>query len=78
MNPETLSQNYPGRLPLTSTQYRVFCMIGSGMTSREIAVQLGRAVGTVNAHRQSINQRLGFEDLDAVQAAIKWVEGLKS
>jgi DNA-binding NarL/FixJ family response regulator len=40
----------------------VFQLIGSGVPNRDIAVQLGISVKTVEAHRENIKNKLGLQD----------------
>jgi DNA-binding CsgD family transcriptional regulator len=73
MNPTSLSALYPGRLKLTATEYAVFCLVGQGMSSREIATSLGISPKTVAAHRQNFQNKLGLNARTAMVEAVKWV-----
>lgn len=46
---------------LTDRELEIFTMVGKGIPSKEIAVNLGLSVKTVDAVRQNIKNKLGFQ-----------------
>ncbi len=57
---DALRRTNPGLESLTPTERRVLRLIAEDLTSKEIASELGRAVRTVDTHRQNISQKLGL------------------
>ncbi len=59
----------PPARPLSAREREVARMVAEGLTSKEIADQLGCAVKTVESHRKQIMDKLG---LTSVAALTKW------
>jgi DNA-binding CsgD family transcriptional regulator len=73
MGPPTLAA--PPRA-LTPRQLQVLRLIADGLTSRQIATELGISERTVEVHRDAIYRRLGVHSaLDAIRLALRrgWV-----
>jgi len=51
---------------LTDRELQIYQMIGAGMSTREIANQLGISPKTVAAHRENLKQKLGLKDSKAL------------
>jgi DNA-binding NarL/FixJ family response regulator len=51
---------------LTDRELRVFELMGTGLTTSEIAVRLGVSAKTVESHREKIKHRLGFTDVPSL------------
>lgn len=63
---------------LTDRELEIFQLIGSGKSSRQIAVQLHISTRTVDAHRAHIKDKLQIPDGTAlVRQAVSWVEHLE-
>ncbi|WP_431276537.1 response regulator [Variovorax ureilyticus] len=56
-----LFRNQAPRPLLTPRESEILSALGRGASSKEIALELGLSVRTVEAHRQSIKRRLGIE-----------------
>jgi len=56
-----LFRNQTPRPLLTPRESEILAALGRGASSKEIALELGLSVRTVEAHRQSIKRRLGIE-----------------
>lgn len=56
-----LFRNQTPRPLLTPRESEILSALGRGESSKEIALELGLSVRTVEAHRQSIKRRLGIE-----------------
>ncbi len=56
------SSREAGAEGLSDRELHVFQLIGSGVPNRDIAVQLGISVKTVEAHRENIKNKLGLQD----------------
>lgn len=60
---------------LTDRELEVFCAIGEGKSSREIAGMLNISIRTVDAHRTHIKEKIGVRDAaELTYYAIRWVE----
>ncbi|MGH8018425.1 MAG: response regulator [Opitutaceae bacterium] len=60
---------------LTEREMQVFQLVGLGMTTRQIAERLRIGIKTVETHRESIKNKLGFEHSAAlVRGAVRWVK----
>lgn len=60
---------------LTDRELQVFQMIGSGLATRQIAVELNLSAKTIEAHRENIKRKLGFSNgTELVECATKWVQ----
>jgi DNA-binding NarL/FixJ family response regulator len=69
----------PGKEPaiadLTDREFEVFRLIGQGMTTREIASELGLSPKTVDVHRGHIKDKLKLPDSTAlIHYATRWLE----
>jgi len=58
--PMTKTLVIKGRLPLTDQQVKILRMIAQGKGSKQIAQELGCSPKTVDAHKNSIKDRLGL------------------
>ena len=59
---------------LTDREFTIYQLIGSGLTSREIAEELKLSVKTVETHREHIKQKRGLRNAtELVRDATKWV-----
>lgn len=56
-----LFRNQAPKPLLTPRESEILSALGRGASSKEIALELGLSVRTVEAHRQSIKRRLGIE-----------------
>ena len=56
-----LFRNQTPRPLLTPRESEILSALGRGASSKEIALELGLSVRTVEAHRQSIKRRLGID-----------------
>jgi DNA-binding NarL/FixJ family response regulator len=72
---EAVGQDAPSRHPLASLTERereVLALIAEGLSSKEIAVQLGHAPKTAEAHRASLMRKLGVHKTSSlVRIAIR-------
>ena len=60
---------------LTAREKEIFELIGSGLTTKEIAEKLGGSPRTVEVHRANIKKKLNCETAAQVlRAAVQWVE----
>jgi len=60
---------------LTDRELRVFELLGSGLSKREVAARLGLSCKTVESHRAKIQHRLGLESAAALaQFACAWAQ----
>ena len=61
---------------LSNRELQVLNLIGSGMTTREIAETLNLRVKTVESHRQRIKKKLNLRSApQLVQFAVNWYSG---
>ncbi len=65
----------PTRLEdLTDREFTIYQLIGSGLTSREIAQELGLSVKTIETHRENIKHKRGLSNAtELVHDATEWV-----
>ncbi len=65
-----------GRSPmdrLTDREFEVFCMIGKGLTTREIASKLHLSIKTIGTYRERIKEKLNLKHAnELVRHAIHW------
>jgi DNA-binding NarL/FixJ family response regulator len=60
---------------LTDREREVFALIGRGMTTREIAMKLGRSVKTIETYQSRIKEKLGLANAhEMIRAAVSWTE----
>jgi DNA-binding NarL/FixJ family response regulator len=60
---------------LTDRELRVFELLGSGLTNREVAARLGISCKTIESHRAKIQHRLGLGSATALaQYACAWTQ----
>jgi len=60
---------------LTDREIEIYQRLGSGMSSHDIAGQLGISTKTVETHREHIKDKLHLKNAtELVQAATRWVE----
>lgn len=61
---------------LTDRELDVFRLIGTGLTTAEVAAQLHISPKTVETHRARIKQKIGAQSAtDLLVRAVNWVEG---
>ncbi len=61
---------------LTDRELEILELVGKGVATKNIAVQLSISARTVEAHRAHIKEKLGITDGAAlVRYAVQWVEG---
>ena len=64
---------------LTDREFEVFELIGHGLATREIALQLHLSAKTVEVHRLHIKQKLKLKTAtELIRYAVRWVESEKS
>ena len=60
---------------LSDCELYVFQLLGSGLTSRKVATQLGVSLKTIQSHREYIKRKLGFRDgAELVRHAVQFVD----
>jgi len=60
---------------LTDRELQVFQLIGSGLTTRQIAAELRLSVKTIEAHREKIKSKLGLRNAsELVRSAVTWMQ----
>ena len=60
---------------LTDRELYVFQLLGAGLASRKIAMQLGVSLKTVESHRENIKRKLGLRDgAELVRHAFQFVD----
>jgi DNA-binding CsgD family transcriptional regulator len=60
---------------LTDRELEVFDLIGRGLTTREIAGQLGLGITTVDTYKTRIREKLNLENSAQLRfAASRWVQ----
>lgn len=63
---------------LTDRELEVFEMIGSGMTTRDIAKKLHLSVKTIESHREHIKEKLNLANAtELLKQAIQWTQSLR-
>ena len=63
----------PGAEPLTDRELHVLQLLGSGLSTREIASELNLSFKTIETHRENIKRKLGLRDAAAlVHFANQW------
>lgn len=68
-----------GTRGFTNREQEVLELVGSGLTSREIAEALRLSVKTVESHRQNIKQKLGIRTTAKLaQHAFQWMQSRRS
>jgi DNA-binding NarL/FixJ family response regulator len=68
--PEATSE---GTEPLTDRELHVLHLLGSGMSTREIATELNLSFKTVETHRENIKRKLGLQGAAAlIHYATEW------
>ncbi len=66
----------PGFERLSDRELNVFQLLGAGLTSRKVAMQLGISLKTVESHRENIKHKLGFNDgAELARHAVSFVDG---
>ncbi len=61
---------------LSNRELQVLNLIGRGLSSRQIAAELGLSVKTIESHRQSVKRKLNLaNNSQLVQYAINWFAG---
>jgi len=60
---------------LSDREFEIFCLIGQGKSSREVAKQLHLSSKTVDTHRTRIKEKLEIKDaIGLVCHAVRWVQ----
>ena len=60
---------------LSDREFEIFQLVGKGVSTREIAVQLHLSPKTVDVHRGNMRRKLALKDATAlVRHAVRWVE----
>ncbi|MCM2285973.1 MAG: response regulator transcription factor [Desulfobacula sp.] len=60
---------------LTDREFEIFRLIGQGLSSKEIAVQLGISIKTVGTYRERIKEKLDLKNSgELLRHAVVWVE----
>jgi DNA-binding NarL/FixJ family response regulator len=63
-----------GMRDLSPRELEVFELIGNGVSTRDIAAQLGVSVHTVETHREKLRVKLALRNgRELVQSAVRWV-----
>lgn len=76
--PETTDEPDPERL-LSNRELEIFVKIGEGHSSRDIAIQLGLSVKTVETHRAHIKRKLSAPNsTNLVRFAKDWVQKINA
>jgi DNA-binding NarL/FixJ family response regulator len=71
---ETGRRPEPGLREFTNREQEILELVGSGLTSREIAEALRLSIKTVESHRQNIKQKLGLKTATRLaQYAFQWL-----
>jgi len=74
MIPTAHAGNAPRLEDLTDREFTIYQLIGSGLSSREIADQLSLSVKTIETHRENIKHKRGLRNAaELVQDATDWV-----
>lgn len=69
------SNEDPTPQTLTDRELQVYQMIGAGMNTRDMAVQLGISPKTIETHRENIKHKLNLRDgIALIQSATHWVQ----
>jgi DNA-binding NarL/FixJ family response regulator len=70
MAPKAISQ---GVKDLTDRELHVLALLGTGLSTREIAAELKRSVKTVETHRENIKQALSLQNAaELIHYATEW------
>lgn len=60
---------------LTTRELQIFSLIGAGLSVSAIALKLGVSVKTVEAHRENIKNKLGYQNAsELAAAAVRWLD----
>ncbi len=60
---------------LTQRERQVLALIGQGRSTAEVAVELGRSVKTVEAHRNNLREKLGLKNnRQLLQLSARWMQ----
>jgi len=74
---QALGTSDPSRAPieqLTDRELEVFRMIGEGLTSGAIAIDLHLSTHTIDTHRENIKRKLGAKNAaELSRQAVQWV-----
>jgi DNA-binding NarL/FixJ family response regulator len=65
----------PGLKALSDRELYVFRLLGAGLSSRKIALQLGVSLKTIESHRENIKRKLGLHDgAELLRHAVHFVD----
>jgi DNA-binding NarL/FixJ family response regulator len=68
-------ENHAAYDRLTDREREVFGLVGRGMTTREIALKLGRSVKTIETYQSRIKEKLGLANAhELIRAAVSWIQ----
>lgn len=74
----TADSEAPLEESLSDRELEVFELIGSGLTTRQIALKLHRSVKTIESHREHIKAKLGLSNANELLThAVQWTQSLK-
>lgn len=72
-NPTPFSRIDPAIDQLTPRELQIFRLFGRGMTSRQIAAELGLSKKTVDNHRENIKRKLKTQNsAELIRRAVEW------
>lgn len=72
---EKLAAPRAGVEKLSDRELQVFQMLGAGMTTRKISMELKLSLKTIESHRENIKHKLGYESGgELVRGATEWVQ----
>lgn len=61
---------------LSNRELEILKLLGSGLSSSEIATQIQRSIKTVEAHRENIKRKLALRNAsELIRYAVYWLEG---
>jgi len=65
----------PGLKALSDRELYIFRLLGAGLSSRKIALQLGVSLKTIESHRENIKRKLGLRDgSELTRHAVQFVD----
>ena len=60
---------------LSDRELEIFHLLGTGLSTRDVAASLGLSVKTVETHREHIKRKLGVKTAtELLHRAIRWAE----
>jgi DNA-binding NarL/FixJ family response regulator len=65
----------PVKIKLTDRELQVFNLIGAGLKTKQIAIEMTLSGKTIETYRENIKNKLGLKDADDLHSAAKqWVD----